>query len=537
MLGRASQRTAADKDDEDLPRGATGLVNLGNTCFMNSSVQCMSATWALTAFFLGPNWRADLNRDNPLGMRGEIAEAYAKLVRELWAEAKEAKKAQSTSRTTSSYFGVRPSEFKAVMARFNSTFQGYHQHDSQELLASLLDGLHEDLNRVKKKPYVSLPDDISERSDEEAAAISWDVYKARNDSVVVDLFQGQFKSKVTCTVCDGVSVTFDPFMYIAVPVVETKEETKRVIVVGRISRETLGDEDTWFCPKCKAHQKVRKKMDVWRVPDQVVIHLKRFSNSGMRTYSWARGGDKIDTLVEFPNTEQETSDSPDPNSNPESDDPVFDLYAVSNHFGGMGGGHYTAYAQSPVDGNWYKFDDSSVSLTSEDNVVTSSAYLLFYRRRGAVLDPPFGQFPETLADATETQTQTLTLTSTSDDVMPGLESSYPPPYTSYIGGDSSGWSRFDSLSGSATPGISITPSISMEENLGSSAAADVIFPGSQGDREVRARAALSRVKGKSVVRTASASADDADADTVWKENETGEMLEQDPHRDEEMASM
>jgi ubiquitin carboxyl-terminal hydrolase 4/11/15 len=60
---------------------------------------------------------------------------------------------------------------------------------------------------------------------------------------------------------------------------------------------------------------------------------------------------------------------------------VYDLLAVSNHYGGMGGGHYTAYAKNKDDGRWYYFDDSSVTALSEDAVVTKAAYVLFYQRR------------------------------------------------------------------------------------------------------------------------------------------------------------
>lgn len=79
------------------------------------------------------------------------------------------------------------------------------QHDSQELLAFLLDGLHEDLNRILKKPYIELPD-FDDMPDEEIAERSWSYHKARNDSVIVDLFQGQFKSRLVCNECGKVSV-------------------------------------------------------------------------------------------------------------------------------------------------------------------------------------------------------------------------------------------------------------------------------------------------------------------------------------------
>jgi ubiquitin carboxyl-terminal hydrolase 4/11/15 len=173
-------------------RGVCGLQNLGNTCFMNSALQCLSNTPQLTKWFLADNYKKDLNRDNPLGMKGQVAEAYGELIERLWS-------GQAHS--------IPPRDFKYTIGRFNSSFSGYQQHDTQELLAFLLDGLHEDLNRIIKKPYIELPD-FDGMKDAEIAKRSWDYHRARNDSVIVDLFQGQFKSRLICEECRNVSTRY-----------------------------------------------------------------------------------------------------------------------------------------------------------------------------------------------------------------------------------------------------------------------------------------------------------------------------------------
>ncbi|KAF9577909.1 ubiquitin carboxyl-terminal hydrolase, partial [Lunasporangiospora selenospora] len=165
--------------------GLCGLQNLGNTCFMNSALQCLSNIPDLTHFILSGAWRDELNLDNPLGMNGEVARAYASIIDKLW---------------NGRLKMVAPREFKSTIGRFAPSFTGYHQHDSQELLAFLLDGLHEDLNRIIKKPYTETPESKG-RPDEEVANDFWQVHKARNDSVIVDLFQGQYKSTLVCPEC------------------------------------------------------------------------------------------------------------------------------------------------------------------------------------------------------------------------------------------------------------------------------------------------------------------------------------------------
>lgn len=143
-----------------------------------------------------------------------------------------------------------------------------------------------------------------------------------------------------------------------------------------MAEETLGANDMWYCSSCKEHRQAHKKMDIWKLPPVLVIHLKRFS------YKSRYNREKIDTLVDFPlegldftdllPTTAETNDKP----------PIYDLFAVSNHYGSMGGGHYTAYAKHRDNGKWYHYDDRSVSAVGQaEGVKTAAAYLLFYRRR------------------------------------------------------------------------------------------------------------------------------------------------------------
>jgi ubiquitin carboxyl-terminal hydrolase 4/11 len=131
-----------------------------------------------------------------------VAKAYANLLSQIYSEA--------SSGTFS------PTQFKRVIARWAPSFSGYGQQDSQEFLLFLLDGLQEDLNRIKNKPYIEKPDSTDEMVQnptalKELADQSWDIYKARNDSVISDLFAGMYKSTVICPVCDKVSIIFDPF--------------------------------------------------------------------------------------------------------------------------------------------------------------------------------------------------------------------------------------------------------------------------------------------------------------------------------------
>jgi len=128
-------------------------------------------------------------------MGGAIAETFGSLLERIWA----------SSGSSTSYF---PREFKQALQKFAPQFSGYQQHDSQELVAFLLDGLHEDLNRIIKKPYVEKPDweDGGDLELVRLAKESWDGYLLRNDSVIVDLFQGQYQSTLVCPECKKVTI-------------------------------------------------------------------------------------------------------------------------------------------------------------------------------------------------------------------------------------------------------------------------------------------------------------------------------------------
>lgn len=592
--------------------GKTGLDNLGNTCFMNSAIQCLSSVAPLTDFFVTDEYKGDINLKNPLGMQGQIANAYANLLKELW------------SPLTSV---VAPRDFKRVIEKYAPQFSGYQQHDSQELVAFLLDGLHEDLNRVQDKPYIEEDDELDIPL-EEKAKIAWDNYLLRNRSIIVDYFQGLLKSRLVCPTCSKVSIKFDPFMYLTLPLpVETKRklivtvhfldtnrkptkycvkvekagsvkdlinalsevtgipsnrmkiyesfkhkfhkkwkenewiaeiadtdvlyafeipedeeyiqikvlngkkdkykpsqislygepfilnikrtitpreaykvildkvkyfltdtdipelvqlestsqnaekdsdddessdeeqvnvETNAISVFYVVNRrenvidlfkqpidteielerhsryyltfgeeeyskyieddedrwfdedesiekiykekeirktsidlkesldmftveEILSADDTWYCNRCKEHKQATKKFDLWRLPKILVIHLKRFS------YKNKYSKDKIKMLVDFPLKDLDLSEFVKGEG---AEDSMYDLVAVSNHYGDLGGGHYTAYAYHRNENKWYDYNDSSVREVSEKDICTPSAYLLFYKRK----DVPWSTF-------------------------------------------------------------------------------------------------------------------------------------------------
>ena len=201
-------KTELELSDE-MNKGRTGLYNIGNTCFMNSGLQCLSNCYDLTKYFLLDLYENDINLDNKLGSGGKITAIYRKLLEDLWKGDENA---------------INPSYFKSIFAQFVRKFSGYAQQDSNEFLIYLLDKIHEDLNSITTKPYIEIEEKGKDESDEEASKRWWEKHLLRENSIIVDLFHGQFKSTITCNYCNRIAVNFDSYMFLSLPIPSGKFE-------------------------------------------------------------------------------------------------------------------------------------------------------------------------------------------------------------------------------------------------------------------------------------------------------------------------
>ncbi|XP_039888369.1 ubiquitin carboxyl-terminal hydrolase 2-like [Simochromis diagramma] len=333
-------------------QGLVGLKNLGNTCFMNSILQCLSNTLELRDYCLRNCHITDLN--NNCRSNTALIEEFAKLTQSLW--------------TSANNEPISPSEFRNQVQRCAPKFVGCNQQDAQEFLRFLLDGLHNEVNRVTVRPKVSVLD-FDHLADDEKGRRMWNMYLAREDSKVVDLFVGQLKSSLTCTACGFRSTVFDPFWDLSIPIAQKSsgEVTLKDCLRLFTKEDVLDGEERPTCTKCKARRKCTKRFSIQKFPQVLVLHLKRFSDSNVRA-------SKLSTYVNFPLKDLDLREF----ASESSERPVYNLYAVSNHSGNALGGHYTAYCKNPALGEWYSYNDSRVSPMSSSQVRSSNAYVLFY---------------------------------------------------------------------------------------------------------------------------------------------------------------
>lgn len=312
---------------------------------------------------------------NPLGTKGNLAQSFSTILHEMW-------------QADMPY--LTPLTFRKSICSHAPQFSGSDQHDAQEFLSFLLDGLHEDLNRVLQRPQIQItPEREAELEKlplQVASQQEWETYKGRNDSLIVDFFQGQFRNRMECLTCHKTSTTYNTFMYLSLPIPPPSRGGKvalQACLDALVNKEVMTGSEAWNCPNCKALRQATKQFSLSRLPPVLMIHLKRFSFKGPFT-------DKIESFVDFPMKGLDlTSYMPYTDANLETKLPPndaraqippfkYDLYAVTNHFGSLSSGHYTAFISSR--GGWMYCDDSRVTQVDPKEVVGKPAYILYYKR-------------------------------------------------------------------------------------------------------------------------------------------------------------
>ncbi|XP_055532004.1 ubiquitin carboxyl-terminal hydrolase Usp2 isoform X3 [Wyeomyia smithii] len=331
--------------------GLCGLWNIGNTCFMNSVIQCLSHTRELTNFLrMQPTSERGTTKDH------KILAEYTKLIKDMW---------NGINRS------VNPSELKYAFSSKHRMYSGSAQQDAQEFLRFFIDSLHSALNVSIKREPISREIEDDDLNNRVKATMMWEWYSKVENSMIKDLFVGLLRSTLKCTVCNSASVTFDPFWDLSLPLPSTNSRCKLENCLDMFVKEEVMDGiDQPTCSKCKTRRKCTKSFTIERFPKYLVIHLKRFSET-----RWS----KLTNVIEFPTGERELNLQP--YASEDNTAPVYySLYGISNHMGSTAGGHYVAVCKHPVSKEWHEFNDNFVSETSEGSLVTSSAYVLFYER-------------------------------------------------------------------------------------------------------------------------------------------------------------
>ena len=196
---------------ENSNHGVCGSINLGNTCFMNSSIACLSNCIELTTIFLSKEYLNYINNSNQNDQKGKFADAWYRLLKDYW-------------KTNKSY--GNPSDLISLIAEKNKKYENLEQQDANEFIALFLELLHEDLSIIKEDKYQELKEKQPDESDIECAKRYWEMHLKRNNSIITELFCGLNKSIIICSECQYKSITYNPFNSISLLIPNNKQLLK-----------------------------------------------------------------------------------------------------------------------------------------------------------------------------------------------------------------------------------------------------------------------------------------------------------------------
>ena len=399
---------------DNFPTGIVGLHNLGNTCFMNSAIQCFLQIPSIYHYFATSQFQSEINLNNALGHNGEFIRSVAYMFGFF---------AWNDGNTHN------PRDFYETVSRLNRDFSDGHQHDVGEFLSWVVDHLHEEVNKYDRVQPIN---DVLGKIlfDRVAAENAWNDLLRSADSFFLRQFYGQYSSSILCVRCGLISTKYEWFSMLTIPIPAPHESSN----LGSCLRMFVRPEKVhdFICKKCclrspllfgyfrseleydlsvstswqfivcsgatnqRTSTRVRdssafvsiifayiygpgeaiKKLSLLRVPQTLIIALSRFDYSG-----------KKETFVSFPITALDLNDVMALQCKEHV--PVCDLIGISNHHGSSaGGGHCTAFVKHIESQNWYHLNDTeSQRVHNPPNMITTAAYILTYSQRQESAEP------------------------------------------------------------------------------------------------------------------------------------------------------
>lgn len=307
-------------------RIGAGLQNLGNTCFLNSVLQCLTYTEPLAAYLQSGRHKISCRTAgfcSLCSIQKHVSQAL-----------------ESTGRI------LAPKDLVSNLRCISRNFRNARQEDAHEYMVNLLESMHK----------CCLPSGVPSESP-----------SAYEKSLVHKIFGGRLRSQVKCMQCSFCSNKFDPFLDLSLEIV--KADSLYKALAHFTAKEQLdGGERQYQCQQCKQKVKALKQLTVYKAPHVLAIHLKRFGSHML--------GQKIDRKIEF----GPSLDLKPFVTGPYDGELKYTLYGVLVHAGwSTHSGHYYCFVRTSS-GMWYSLDDNQVVQVSERRVLEQKAYMLFYVR-------------------------------------------------------------------------------------------------------------------------------------------------------------
>jgi len=334
-------------------KGYTGLVNLGNTCFLNSCLQVLNHIYELNEVFDSKICVKDV----PDAM---ILQEWNELRKLMWSN-------NGIISPNKFVYGVQ----KLAAEQDKDIFTGWAQNDMTEFLFFIMNSIHNSISRKIVMKINGRTENSTDKIAKKCFTMLQQIY-SKEYSEIMDLFYGIYVTILTSNDKKQIlSIKPEHYFILDIPIFSHSKGVLQTIYEGFdhfTEIEPMSGENAWFNERKGEKQDVNKQILFWNLPKVLVISLKRFSPDGTK---------KLGHLITFPLDGFDLSNYVI-GYNKKSF--IYELFGVCNHTGSVMGGHYTSFVKN-ADGIWIHFNDTSVEKVHESEIISPMAYCLFYRKK------------------------------------------------------------------------------------------------------------------------------------------------------------
>jgi ubiquitin carboxyl-terminal hydrolase 36/42 len=321
-------------------KGINGLYNANNTCYINTSVQCLGHCVRLLRYVLYGKYER---------RTGCLVNELREVLHALWVED----------------HGLIPNRFLKYLRMHLTQLDMRHQNDIQEFLVMLMDKMNASISVPVPVP---VPESVCDTENttsigrlQRKADCAWQTSMGKEYSPLTPFFYGQSINQIICGRCQKIHHNYEPFsvLMLAIP---DKESSLTECLGSHVSEEYLNDgEQEWRCDGCNHTEKSLKTTKFWRLPHLLTICLKRFTHDLRKNNAYITIPETLDVSQYVIGPTHKT----------------YNLVSVACHVGVYGGGHYYAVCKNP-NGKWYKIDDKDKTELGHEFQTPANAYMVFY---------------------------------------------------------------------------------------------------------------------------------------------------------------
>ena len=312
--------------------GNKGIVNHGNTCYLNSVIQAL--THLLFFHPLNKKLKKDIDFSKD---KYDLMRNWLQVNHIMW------------DNKSGENLNILPyiKVFINTIKSENLFFQNFNQNDCEEFITLFFDMIH----KILKK---DIDCDITDTEEDK----SWEELYKNDYSLIVDKFYSQIKIENTCKNCNNKLIKYDPVMLIQLPI---NDKTKNIndSIYNFCKKETIDD---WKCDKCDIKTQCENIYEFKKFSDFLIIQLKRYNIRGKKN-NFIEYSDYLN-LEKFINKEGY----------------VYKLISIIVHSGGLNSGHYYSFCYNLIDNKWRLYNDESVKEIDINTVLNQNAYCLFYKK-------------------------------------------------------------------------------------------------------------------------------------------------------------